>query len=195
MSAKPYLRAKHEQIVKLASDGVPASRIASLLDVCVSGVRKYCKRNDIELVDVKNEFPKVADTFAEAATANPIARELAQQFNVTDTTIRRWAKLVSVELQDKFHKGYVITDNGYKMLLAKQHPSADSKGYVREHVLVMEAHLGRYLAPEECVHHKDRNKLNNAIDNLELMTRSEHAALHAREGDTGWSVYHERNKI
>lgn len=195
MSAKPHLRAKHDQIIRLASDGVPASQIAELLDACVSGVRKYCKRNGIDLVDVKNEFSKVAEAFAEAAASNPNAQALAAQFDVSDPTIRRWAKLVNVELQDRFHKGYATTGNGYKLLLAKQHPNADSKGYVREHVLVMEAHIGRHLKPEECVHHKDRNKLNNAIDNLELLTRSEHAALHAREGDTGWSVYHERNKI
>jgi len=31
----------------------------------------------------------------------------------------------------------------------------------------------------ECVHHKDEVKTNNHIDNLELMTRLDHARHHA----------------
>lgn len=48
-----------------------------------------------------------------------------------------------------------------------------------EHRVVMEAHLGRKLTRNEIVHHKDGNKKNNAIDNLEVMTQSEHIRLHA----------------
>jgi len=47
-----------------------------------------------------------------------------------------------------------------------------------EHRLVMMSHLGRPLLPEEEVHHKDRNRSNNAIENLEVLTRKEHGAEH-----------------
>jgi hypothetical protein len=50
-----------------------------------------------------------------------------------------------------------------------------------QHVVVMEELLGRPLLPDECVHHKDENRSNNSPDNLELMTRAEHARLHALE--------------
>lgn len=47
-----------------------------------------------------------------------------------------------------------------------------------EHVLFAEQALGRKLKPDEVVHHIDRNKRNNSLDNLVVMTRSEHSRLH-----------------
>jgi HNH endonuclease len=42
----------------------------------------------------------------------------------------------------------------------------------------MEQHLGRELNPLEKVHHKDGNKLNNTIENLEVMTQADHMRHH-----------------
>jgi hypothetical protein len=43
----------------------------------------------------------------------------------------------------------------------------------------MEKHIGRRLSRNEVVHHKDENKSNNDINNLEIMSRSDHSRLHA----------------
>jgi len=51
-------------------------------------------------------------------------------------------------------------------------------GLVYEHRLIMEYFLGRTLGKDEIVHHKDGNKLNNKIENLELMSRADHTAYH-----------------
>lgn len=48
------------------------------------------------------------------------------------------------------------------------YPMVDHVGYVGEHRLVMARKLGRCLKSSEYVHHKDRNKHNNDISNLEL---------------------------
>lgn len=49
---------------------------------------------------------------------------------------------------------------------------------VLEHREVMEKYLKRSLGTHEVVHHKDGNKKNNDIDNLEIMSRSQHGKLH-----------------
>jgi hypothetical protein len=43
----------------------------------------------------------------------------------------------------------------------------------------MEYFLGRTLSTNEIVHHKDGNKLNNKLTNLELMSRADHTSHHA----------------
>ena len=46
------------------------------------------------------------------------------------------------------------------------------------HVLLFETFNDYKLKENECVHHKDKNKRNNHIDNFQLMTKSEHVSLH-----------------
>ena len=62
----------------------------------------------------------------------------------------------------------VLMLGGYKYILSPNHPNKTKTGYVVEHRLVMEKHLGRLLKKKEVVHHKDENKLNNIIENLVL---------------------------
>lgn len=61
------------------------------------------------------------------------------------------------------------------------HPCANKAGKVLEHVYVMSRFVGRKLKSSECVHRKDRNRKNNTLPNLQLMTRSDHRILHAIE--------------
>lgn len=62
--------------------------------------------------------------------------------------------------------------------------SGKSNGYVKrfnrhEHRVVAEEMLGRKLAPEEVVHHKDHNRGNNSPENLQVMKRNDHSRLHS----------------
>ena len=73
-----------------------------------------------------------------------------------------------------------FVDQGYVFIWLPKHPDA-SRGYVREHRVVMEKHLGRYLANSEVVHHTNGNRLDNRIENLSVMSARDHARLHHKK--------------
>ena len=47
-----------------------------------------------------------------------------------------------------------------------------------EHRYMMERKLGRKLGKNECVHHINGNKRDNRLENLEVISRSEHNRAH-----------------
>ncbi len=77
----------------------------------------------------------------------------------------------------------VVSTNGYIYVQALNHPRANNSGkYVFEHILTMEKHLGRFLSYDEIVHHKNGERQDNRLENLEITTRSEHNRHHNKNG-------------
>lgn len=68
----------------------------------------------------------------------------------------------------------------YKYIIDKTHPRANSEGAVYEHIIAAEQKLNRPLLPEEVVHHKDLNKLNNNPENiLVFASNGDHSRFHS----------------
>lgn len=64
-----------------------------------------------------------------------------------------------------------IAKSGHKFI-------AVGKNRISEHRAMMEKFLRRKLSPNEVVHHINHKKLDNRLENLQVLTRAEHAALH-----------------
>jgi len=69
--------------------------------------------------------------------------------------------------------------NGYYTVYYPDHLFAwQQSGSVYYHRLKMENILGRYMNPDEHVHHKDGDPTNNSDNNLELVTYASHGSKH-----------------
>lgn len=95
----------------------------------------------------------------------------------------------------QLHYGRWITNGSFEL---KRRPngagSLRTDGYITVYVNgrskllhrhIMEQHLGRSLTRLEYVHHKDHNKANNQLDNLEVVPASQHTAHHVTKHKNG----------
>ena len=73
------------------------------------------------------------------------------------------------------YAGGYTNKNGYRIICF------EGKKEIPEHRFVMEEYIGRNLTDNEVVHHINKNKLDNRLQNLKLLTRSEHMNLHRED--------------
>ncbi len=79
--------------------------------------------------------------------------------------------------------GRILDGFGYWLVYTPGHPYAKKPvPYVREHRLVMEKHLGRYLDPKEVVHHINGDSQDNRIENLQLFSKNSDHLKHELKG-------------
>ena len=82
----------------------------------------------------------------------------------------------------------LIKKGDYMYALVPKHPYATKNGYVLHHRIVVENHIGRLLNVDEVVHHKNHNKFDNRIENLEVLNYKEHVRKHGLEHGRKWAV-------
>ncbi len=92
--------------------------------------------------------------------------------------MRAAQRLRTGSLSPKWRGGLVHQRGGYILEYAPDHPCANAGGYVLQHRLVMERHLGYLLPGDHHVHHMNGDKMDNRLENLQLLPKSAHHALH-----------------
>lgn len=63
-------------------------------------------------------------------------------------------------------------------MMGGYHWISTSEGEILEHRWIVERALSRKLDTDEIVHHRNGDKLDNRIENLEILGRAEHTSLH-----------------
>lgn len=87
------------------------------------------------------------------------------------------------EKHPRWSGGKYKNAQGYILIYKPYHPYCDSKGYIREHRLIFEKSIGRYLRAREVIHHVNGIRDDNRIKNLELFkSNSDHFKHHYPKG-------------
>ena len=157
------------------AQGKPMYKIADELGVAIGSVYNYLKK--YEIATRKHE-----DTFT--MKGRKLSKEQCEAISK-----RNKGRSMSAETKAKMAESHrvhgighqKVRTDGYISIYFPDHPKSTKDGYIMEHILVIENHIGRHLHDDECVHHKNRNRSDNRIENLMLMTKSEHMSLHAKE--------------
>ena len=150
---------------------------------------------------IPEDAPQKVAEMARLYAAGATMAQVSEATGVAEETARRWMKAAGVQMrprgcpEGKYTPagGRQVDRDGYVLVLKPSHPHARASGYVLEHRLVMEEHLGRTLLPEEVVHHKNGQKDDNRLENLQLFeSQSPHHTQHIL-GNQWWKMRKWRN--
>lgn len=168
-----HLGLTRDQVVKrLMRLGLHVANTASRPDIDWHAVYDRYRDGGERMVDIATSLAVdiSAIYYAFKRLGFPILPRGQRKHLYTETSLYRGAR----ELSRAHHS------DGYIWVRAPFHPHA-TRGYVLEHRLILERHLGRYLDPSEVVHHKNHDKTDNRLENLELTTPRDHQLRHWKE--------------
>ena len=172
---------KKEKLIKFYSLGYSMKEIGNYLGYSTGKIHKYFHIYNIvpRKWGSDNEFAKKKISKSQKGNIHALG------FKMTREQKEKISIIKSKGIGNK------NIHNGYVRIYFPDHPKSDSRGWILEHDLIMECNIGRWLREDEVVHHKNKIKTDNRIENLQLLTRKEHAKLHRLEnlkGDDDLSI-------
>lgn len=160
-----------------------------------------CKFNGKKQPLLDEEENKILDLYESGMTW----KEVASVLNVPKAKMDKYIKIIKSKIDFKSRVGKKFDQTGanndswkggrvkmsdYVAIKSPGHPRGrgGNRGYVMEHILVMEAYIGRYIVfqgrqhpDNEVVHHVNGIRNDNRLENLVLMLSREHSFLHGNQ--------------
>jgi len=97
-----------------------------------------------------------------------------------------WKNNMSIAMKKHWSNralGFRLKQSGYYEVTVGENKSRPL------HDVIMEQHIGRKLTSDEVVHHIDKIKTNNSIENLMLLSRAKHSSIHGKENYNNGTCY------
>lgn len=153
-------------------------KIAEENNIAVGTVYNYIKKYDIKSrKTLTEEARKIISQKNKGRPSPRKGKHVSAETKIKISEARKGKYLKNTE----FGGHTKIRKDGYVYVYCPDYEKCTKDGYAMEHVLIMEKHIGRYLADDEVVHHKNKIRNDNRIENLELMTLKEHTSFHMKE--------------
>lgn len=131
----------------------------------------------------RKDLPIPIDELKTCYESGETLKELSDRFHCSQEFLRDALHTAGARMRPRGYPqgkhlpsgGRIRDKDGYILVKSPDHPHANSGGYVREHRLVMEGVLGRYLDPQEVVHHDGVPKDCNDPERLRVYpSQAEH---------------------
>jgi len=143
---------------------ITTRKAMQLLKLTNTGLRHVIARGDL----VSRKVPKPIRLCIEVSNESVVAYK----------KLRKTGERRICHSQSAVHFRSNLKNKGYILIYKPEHPRAMYDGYVYQQWLVMEEYLGRFLTKQETVHHINRIRDDNRLENLKLYSsRSEHMKM------------------
>ena len=152
---------------------MPMPKGYMLYDIDPEWLRQKYEDEGLSSVDIASMCPYSTNSILRMLDRFGIKRRTKAESVKTGKSREKRSQSMSGQMvgeANPMYKGGYVT-NGYRKIGRKQYSH-----------IVAEKKIGREIRPDEVVHHINGIKTDNSPENLQVMTRSEHVALHQING-------------